>query len=260
MTSNEDTILFGSSADHISDDFGDCVDAALTEGVHSLPMMQPSSSAMMLASLRKEYHRNVDIFQGYIHRNVCSIGGLSKLRRTKIVQAFLDNNSNSVDEDAAAPLSDLTNTITTNEAPKYPSKEDVPTKADMAAIDDALASLRTQLTFAKRRRTILQTKLDQLGDADHVAQHVATVVTTEKVHSAVSIMVQGHETLTRLTDQAMDSLEALANDKRQRSEEDDDEVPKQEKLSLEAQYEQDRKRMATEDIQKFKELIHKEKQ
>jgi hypothetical protein len=240
MTSHQDTVLFGSSANQVGDDFGDCVDSALIEGVHSLPMIQSTLSDTMLASLRKAYHRNADIFQAYIQRNVFSIASLSKTRRQQLVQAFMDkttdtdapSSSSGNDDDA---LSDITNTTLLAPA-KYPSEECIPKADDMATMEATLGALREELAAAKRRRNEMKTKLDQLT----VANSAAGQVQVTDLHSAVTTMIMGKEGLVSLVEQGKEQLEEM--DKRQRPEEGDDvdEAPKKVKLSMEAQYAMDK--------------------
>lgn len=247
MTSHQDTVLFGSAANQVGDDFGDCVDAALIEGVHSLPMIQSTLSDTMLASLRKAYHRNADIFQAYVQRNVFSIASLSKTRRQQIVQAFMMENNKSTDMDESttptsssgndnSALSDITNT-TLQPPANYPSsKECIPKAEDMTAIEATLVALREELSSAKRRRNEMKTKLDQLV----VANNAAGQVQVPDLHSAVTTMIMGKEGLVSLVEQGKEQLREM--DKRQRPEENDDvdEGPKVVKLSMEAQYAMDK--------------------
>ena len=166
FSSNEDIVLFGSSSDELFDGFGDCVDAALLVGVHSLPTIQSTSSIAMLESLRRAYNRNIDIFQGFLHRNVFSVANLSKTRRNNIVQAFLNDNhnlncknspNNTPNNMEQMFLSNTTTTIKT--MTNNPSLDSIPTSNDRKEMEDTLSSLRDQLATAKQRRNEHQAKL-----------------------------------------------------------------------------------------------------
>ena len=269
FSSNEDIILFGSSSDELSDEFGDCVDAALLEGVHSLPMIQSTSSISMLESLRRAYYRNIDIFQGFLHRNVFSIANLSKTRRSKIIQAFLNDNHNLNCKNNPNNMQDtfLTNTTTTITATTItmtmtnnPSLDSIPTTNDRKEMEDSLSSLRDELATAKQRRNELQAKLHQLSLAQEALPQSANSTTnTTTVHSAVTAMIMGKQKLENLIDQAKENLETMDQEKRQRVEVDEDNEPKKTKLTLEAQYEQDKQIKTCANIQHLKEIFQEQK-
>ena len=269
FSSNEDIVLFGSFSEQLSDDFGDCVDAALLEGVHSLPMIQSSSFSAMLDSLQRVYYRNVDIFQGFLHRNIFSIASLSKTRRGKIIQAFLNENKTNLNcnnlntpnntPDNAGDLF-LSNTTTTTTTINNPSLDSIPTTNDFKEMEDSLVFLRHQLASAKQQRNELQAKLHQLSVAQEAIPQIANNNTnTTLIHSAVTSMIMGKQKLETLLHQAKENLEIMDQEKRERIQVDNENEPKKIKLTLEAQYRQDKQIKTCVDIQHLKDIFQKQK-
>ena len=108
MTAEEDKILFGDRNSLIADEFCERVEAALVEGVSSLPLMgEDNRDEKMLNLLRKAYTKHIDLLEIYSGRNVFSVASRTSRFRKRIVEAFANKMTG---EEAAANDNATTNT------------------------------------------------------------------------------------------------------------------------------------------------------
>ena len=240
----EDTILFGSRNVVIADEFADLVEAALVQGVASLPLMneddggigvgndqeeqEESRSDKMLKKLRKVYYRNVDLAEIYAGRNIFSLRNRTRLFRERVVKAFLakqdetENNSGKTGKDETATKAERknANSILETKHPFPASKQDIPTQEMQAALERELTDLHAKLREARKQ------KLERLRHCKDIEQEVEfadeTSKTLEKnsnlenVPKNVQAMQEGKVELERLQSKGKNLIEKMDNEKRER--------------------------------------------
>jgi hypothetical protein len=230
-----DRILFGTKTITISDELTDSIDAALVEGVSSLPRLpQPE---VLLQTLRQVYSRNVNVLETYMSRNIFSIHHrLPPSRRKKVVEAFLTNQLPEV-----APLSNVTNSEGTKPEFPYPTAAEIPSAEALFQKEQDLKELRAKLVQLKRRRQQLSLHAKKLVVANDAVpilpeETVKTATTGNGVEGIVSSLIQGKEMLDELAVKGKELTGKMDAEKRQWGPDDENAppaVPKKKKLKLE---------------------------
>ena len=242
----EDRILFGTRTCSISDKLIDVVDAALIEGVSSLPRL-PHEKAL-LKSLRKVYVRNVDILEAYMGRNIFSIQSMPPSRRRKVVEAFVTNNLPEI----PCASEDNENLISSSIA--YPTADQIPTQEELTQAEVELKDFRTKLAALKRRRAELGERMEQLTLARRTIPSVPDAV--KPFHEMVTNLVESNITLQDLTFKARAVMTKLDAEKRNRPDDSDAPVfPQKPKLGLEEEFEEASKVMTLDALQSFKKFL-----
>ena len=242
----EDRVLFGTKTFAVSDELNDSIDAALVEGVSSLPRL-PWEEAL-LKMLRKVYLRNINVLEAYMGRNIFSIQSLAPSRRRKVVEAFVTNTLPETPD-----LTDVNNKQNEeSSAFQYPTADQIPSQETLSEAEQELKDLRVKLSEVKRLRKHLAVTIEKLS----VARQAIPSVPTVQVHDKVTSMVKAKETLEDLTFKGKELMSKLDDEKRNRPEEDDaPAVPKKPKLGLEEAYEEERKAISLEGLQSMKQLL-----
>jgi len=242
MLPQQDRILFDNKTLEISDYMSSSVEKALKEGTKSLPRVPHEETLLEL--LNKTYSRNVAVLETYMGRNIFSIQSLPPTRRSKVVDAFLNQNLPNVPtvhgdndkENAAATI--------------YPTKDQIPSSTDMATMEQSLKSLRTQLADLKRRRS-------QLANTCQALSLVAIPeVPPEDISSTVTSLLHDKEVLQDLTSRAQDLVAQMDHEKKVRPIQDEGPaMPKKRKLGLEELYEKEKVIGSHEGLQKMRSLL-----
>jgi hypothetical protein len=242
---HEDRVLFGTKTFTISDRLSDIIDAALVEGVASLPRL--SDEEALLKMLRKAYVRNIHVLEAYMGRNIFSVQSLPPSRRRKIVEAFVTNNLPETPDTTENKENVVSSTFV------YPTADQIPSHDELTATEEELKNLRDKLTEVKRRRKQLAATMEKLALARQVIPSVPKV----QVRETVTHLVKAKETLEDLTFKAKELMAKLDDEKRSRHDEDDaPAIPKKPKLGLEEAYEQESQNITLEGLQKIKQFLH----
>jgi hypothetical protein len=246
----QDRVLFGTRTFNVSDELTDSIDAALMEGVASLPRL-PNDEAL-LELLRKVYFRNANVLEAYLGRNVFSIQSLPPSRRKRIVEAFLTK------EDPAMPsgvaLQDLTNQA---RPVSYPTADQIPSVTDMERVNQELTDLRSKHTQVKRRRNQLVTHLQKLAKAHESVVSAALLDPKQSrtISESIQNMIIGKQALDEATFRGKALTERLDESKRQYSPERGVLETKKPKLGLEQAFEEDSKVGGIEGLRKVQQAL-----
>lgn len=257
---NVDTILFGSRNTVVSDEFCDCIDQALVEGVASLPLMDSAEedgtdetrSEKMLKKLRKAYLRNVDLAEIYAGRNIFSISNRTPFFRQRVVAGFLNKiNEEVLTHETDIQASDIPAMPETNYA--FPSsKDEVPSTEMLAELEEQLKVLRSKL---KETRSYKMERLRYCKDLEQAERFSEDAVkpldnkSLQIVDKSIQKMVKGKDEMEILQIQGKQLIEKMDEDKRQRlNNENENELPvitrKKKKLTLEEDYQERRNVLA----------------
>lgn len=244
----EDRVLFGTKTFTISDKLTDTIDAALVEGVSSLPRL-PNEEGL-LQMLRKVYVRNIHVLEAYMARNIFSIQSLPPSRRRKIVEAFVTNKIPEMPDIA----DDKENMVTSSL--EYPTADQIPSQEELTQAEQGLKDLRAELAELKRRRTELGATMEQLALARRTIPSVPTDV---RVHDKVTRLFKAKGTLEDLISKAKEVTAKLDDEKRNRHEEDDaPAIPKKRKLGVEEAYEEESTAITLEGLQNMKQFLQQQ--
>lgn len=241
----EDRVLFGTKTFAISDKLMDAIDAALVEGVSSLPRL-PKEEAL-LQMLRKVYVRNVNLLEAYMARNIFSIQSLPPSRRRKVVEAFVTNTLPEIPD-----IPDNKENIMTSSV-EYPTSDQIPSQEELTKAEQELKDLRVKLAELKRHRTELGATMEQLAIARRTIPLVPADV---RVHDKVTKLFKAKETLEDLTSKAKEVTAKLDDEKKNRNDEDDaPAIPKKRKLGLVEAYEEESTNITLEGLQNMKQFL-----
>ena len=244
----EDRVLFGTKTFEISDKLMDAIDAALVEGVSSLPRL-PKEDAL-LQMLRKVYVRNIDVLEAYMARNVFSIQSLPPSRRRKVIEAFVTNTLPKIPD-----IPDNKENVVSSSV-EYPTSDQIPSQEELTQAEQELKDLRVKLAELKRHRTELGATMEQLAIARRTIPSVPADV---RLHDKITKLFKAKETLEDLTSKAKDVTAKLEEEKRNRHDEDDAPViPKKRKLGLEEEYEEERTNISLEGLQNMKHFLQQQ--
>jgi hypothetical protein len=235
-STSPDTVLFGSLPYTISDFFGESIDAALMEFIADLP----SKGHNLLSTLRRIYFRNVDVMESYLVRNIFTIQSLPPTRRAKIVQAYLEG------EIPSTEMQEFPTTMV--ESYDYPN--DIPSSQELYSLQQETQQLRSKLREARRRRNGLIEKLERLVHADQAVKGVTAALQVPSGDAITSVVME-KDRLEEMQAAASVLTNKLEEEKRERPElEDEVDLAKRTKLSLEQQYKENRTNVMTEGMQK----------
>jgi len=250
---SEDQVLFGDTNAKIANEFCDRVEAALVEGVASLPLMSERSTGepedsitnttkstksdtaeqpylsrdqKMLQKLRKAYIRNVDIVEIYAGRNIFSVSNRTPHFRKRVVEAFeKSQNVKSATETTTARKSGTrSETVVeiSNNADQASSRmnvktqQDIPSNAMITAMEEDMKSLRIKLEQARKlqqERFNYCHKLDQAAAFAKTTQTSLKEVAVEKLPKAVESLVQAQQSFTELQDKGSNLLHTMDAEK-----------------------------------------------
>lgn len=231
-----DTVLFGSLPYTISDFFEKSIDAALVEFIADLP----SKGHNLLSTLRRVYLRNVDVMESYLVRNIFTIQSLPPTRRTQIVQAYLEG------EIPSTGMQEFP--TTTVESYEYPT--DIASSQELHSLQQETKQLRSKLREARRRRNDLNAKLERLVHADQAVKGVTEALQVPSGDDITGVVME-KDRLEELQTAASVLTKKLEEEKRERPElEDEVDLAKRTKLSLEQQYKENRTNVKTDGMQK----------
>ena len=235
-STSPDAVLFGSLAYTISDFFGESIDAALMEFIADLP----SGGHNLLSTLRRVYFRNVDVMESYLVRNIFTIQSLPPTRRNKIVHAYLEGEIPSTGTQEFP--------TTTDESYEYPTH--IPSSQELHSLQHETKQLRSKSREARRRRNDLIEKLERLAHADQAVKGVTAALQVPS-GDAITSVVMKKDRLEEMQAAASVLSKKLEEEKRDRPElEDEVDLAKRTKLSLEQQYKENRTNVKTEGMQK----------
>ena len=251
IASSPDTVVFGSMAFKIADDLCEAIDAALVEGVASLP--GDDNASVLLHKLRHSYFRNVDVLESYLVRNIFTLDNASH-HKTKIVQAYMNG---TLTRSSIAKENTTFNVKNTHvelelESFHYPSKNDIPSCQELQRLQQDLLETRNRLRAARRRRNDLLAKLEHLASAHQAVEGVRdSLSTANPSHETIKDIVMSKDRLEQLHSNAASLVRTLEDAKHNRHDDydDDDEQEfnvKKQKLSLEQQYKEQRSTTKTQ--------------
>ena len=242
-----DTVVFGSLNGRIADAFADRIQAALSEGVQSLPLLYESTKGdALLAKLQKSYIKNVDIVEAYGERNICTLQMYPPKHRQRITRAFLDK-----DHKSKKPKTSTTITELENPSYQYPAEEQIPSLEQSQSLQDELQALRAQLQAARLRRNALLVANTSKEVAQQATDQVSASLPLqelETIHTSVTAAVMGGQGLEQLQEQGKQALNKLENSKRERKNPEDEELlvpPSKKRVSLEEHYREQRQMVDT---------------
>lgn len=242
-----DTVVFGSLNDRIADAFADRIQAALSEGVQSLPLLYESTKGdALLAKLQKSYLKNVDIVEAYGERNIFTLQMYPPKRRQRITRAFLDK-----DHESKKTENSTTATVFENSSYQYPAEEQIPSLEQSQSLQDELQVLRAHLQAARLRRNALLVANTSKEVAQKATDQVSASLPLqdlETIHTSVTAAVMGGQGLEQLQEQGKKALNNLENSKRERKNPEDEELlvpPSKKRVSLEEHYREQRQMVET---------------
>jgi hypothetical protein len=248
-----DTVFFGSLNGRIADAFADRIQASLSEGVKSLPLLSENTKGdALLEKLQKSYLKNVDIVEAYGERNLFTLQMYPPKRRQRITRAFLER-----DHESEKPKTSTTTTTTQleNSSYQYPTEEQIPSQEQSQSLQDEVQALRAQLQAARLRRNTLLIANKTKEVAQQATEQVSTSLPLqelETIHTSVTAAVMGGQGLEQLQEQGKQALNKLEDSKRERSTPEDDEEeeellapPSKKRVSLEEHYREQRRMVDT---------------
>jgi hypothetical protein len=262
---NEDELLFGSMNSEIADALADRIQATVAEGVESLPLLSDKEKAQSLVrSIEQTYMDNVDIMESYGSQNIFTIRPYKPRRRQRILQACLQ----------ALPLKDNHTTSMKADSqeeevayPEYPSKDEIPSPQETAALQNELCQLKERLEAAHLRRNDLLAKEKSLESAIAVSnaavQSLVVVSDHHQLHEPVAKAVSDGKAMHELTKEGKEIIQQLDESKRERNSEDDENdgiIPrtnlnkKKKRMSLEEEYKLDRQVLQTKNVDSLQAL------
>jgi hypothetical protein len=161
----QEQAVFGSTCEDLADAMAEFLDRGIRSGVASLPLLQdPQKSKTLCDMIQKPYMKHIDVMEVYAQRNIFTLRHSAPRRRQLIVQRFRNNNEPSTTDETAAAASSSSSsstlvgeTATTDASHNtvYPNKQDIPSKEELAKLQEELSQLAMQLTTAKDRRNAL---------------------------------------------------------------------------------------------------------
>lgn len=291
-----DKILFGSSNETIADEFYNRIEAALTEGVASLPLMaapkdddnDESRDDRMLHKLRKAYIRNVDIMELYSGRNIFSVANRTAHFRQRIVKSYRSSDNASSNTTVEESNNNGDQTMENNETQitgtkedtvnkfdtklDIPTKEDIPTNDMMAKLEHEMKALRTKITEARelqKERLQYFTHLEEAASFSGQTKQALSGLSATKLTSVVETIVETREEFDAIQSQGSKLVEKMDEHKKGRALEENEndkilllERGKKKKPSLEERYHEHRSALAQmqpQDLTHVKELLLQQK-
>jgi hypothetical protein len=244
-----DTVVFGSLNGRIADAFADRIQAALCEGVRSLPLLYESTKGdALLAKLQKSYLKNVDIVEAYGERNIFTLQMYPPKLRQRITRAFLDKDHNSKDSKTSTTATEFEHS-----SYKYPAEEQIPSREQSQSLQDEVQALRAQLKAARLRRNALLVASKSKEMAQQATDQLSASLPLqelETIHTSVTAAVMGGQGLGQLQEQGQQAVNKMDSSKRERNSPENEEeelvVPASKKrVSLEEHYREQRQMVDT---------------
>jgi hypothetical protein len=160
----QEAAVFASTGEGLADAMAEFVERGIQSGVASLPLLQESQKSKALVDMiQKPYMKHIDVMEAYAQRNIFTLRHSAPRRRQLIVRRFLEEPTDGpatllVDASAvAAPDEESPSSSSSAPAPAavYPNKEEIPSKKELATLQEELSQLAMQLQTAKDRRNAL---------------------------------------------------------------------------------------------------------
>ena len=260
---DQDTILFGSMNAEIADALADRIRTAIARGVESLPLLQNTEG--LIKTIERSYMRIVDVIEAYGSKNVFSIANHPPKRRQRILDAFLqkernddedNNNNNDKENSLPTPSTNLDKNITTPKESttsfEYPSKDKLPSKEAVSQLEKEVIELQEQLKEARGRRNELLVQKRSLQRAKSVASKtMGSLDSLDKdIQGPVTAVVMDGQGVQEMTKEGKQLIAKLDESKRDRSDEEEDEIPvsmpaRKKRLGLEEEYREQRRTVET---------------
>lgn len=233
----QEAVVFGKNT--ISEEFADALAESLERGIQSgvasLPLLQDDDNdaarntstttstggkkstnkkALLVQMIQKPYMKNIDVVEIYAQRNIFTLRHSAPRRRQMIVQRVLMSDTSAKETDtaleegessAAASSSSSTTTTPAVVVAVYPNKEEIPSKEEMAKLQEELSQLATQLKTAKDRRNALLEQGALLAATQSLTQGAVqsleanTSSSTSTTSATVTAAVMGGQGLQELT-------------------------------------------------------------
>ena len=171
---NVDSKLFGSLVTELTDELTSNLNAALSKGIQTLPMLDdPQRSQQLQTQLQKAFYRNIDLLELYAQRNIFTLQNFPPLQRAKIARLVLDPDW---DPEAAVALMEEADaaeekeqqqnesTAATQETP-MPTKTEIPSPAQLKTTEQELLGRRQHLQSLQEKRVAMEKRLRELEAA-----------------------------------------------------------------------------------------------
>jgi len=230
-------VVFGNMAFQIADNLSQGIDAALVEGVSSLPGDETSG---LLQKLRRLYFRNVDVMESYLVRNIFTLDNVSE--KNRVLQAILAGDIDCTKENVTRKHVNTTTSGVEITHFDYPNKSEIPSPQELQLLQEDVSQKRALLRAARRRRNDLYQKLENLTSAHQAVQGVSeSLVEATPNHDSIKEVVMSKERLETLQVSALELVKKLEEEKRNRHDEEEVDVStKKQKLTLYEQYKEQR--------------------
>ena len=275
--SGQDMAVFGTLNAKLADAFTETIEAAITDGVHSLPLLdgdihtqttedtadkdKPPKQRLWEA-IRYRFVRNVDVLEAYCGHNLLTLRKHPPATRKRIV-AFLKNGA-----DALPPLEAKENTSeeATETSSNYPTRSQLPSETETKQLAEEIEKLQADLQSAKEQRNALLAALESANKAQQAVEGVVATVQANlpegPIQAQVGDKVEQGNTLGLLKDETQSlvrKLETIQQDRKPSQKDDsfdfvqrDDPLfrasnragnKRHKPLSLEEAYHKDRRQM-----------------
>ncbi len=235
----QDLAVFGELNARFADAFTEHIEAAITNGVDSLPLLDGNCyrgnscqsaetkppKQRLWDALRYRFVRNVDVLEAYCGHHVFTLRKHPPARRKRIVSLMRgeslpvleENNETKVGENGG------------EEVAKYPTRQEIPSKEEQTNLVEELSKLKADLESAKQKRNALLAAVESAKRAeqavvDVVATVEANIPTTKEgsIKNDVRKKVEIGNTVGLLAEEAKSLVTKLDQIKRDRSNQKDD--------------------------------------
>mmetsp|Transcript_6531 Transcript_6531/g.15869 ORF Transcript_6531/g.15869 Transcript_6531/m.15869 type:complete len:375 (-) Transcript_6531:180-1304(-) len=246
---DQDLVVFGDLNARFADAFAEQIEAAISKGVDSLPLLdgdcyrgnssQKASSEeidnkppkqRLWDALRYRFVRNVDVLEAYCGHHLFTLRKHPPARRKRIVRVMRDGVG------CLSPLNANDETKGTNgeeEPTAYPTRSELPSEEERKDLVEELSRLQAELEAAKQKRNALLASVEASKRAEQaVADVVATVeaniptLQDGTIRSNVSDKVEKGNTVGLLAEEAkslVGKLDGIKRDRNKKKESDDEE-------------------------------------
>jgi len=257
-----DSKLFGSLVTELTDELTSNLNAALSKGIQTLPMLDdPQRSQQLQTQLQKAFYRNIDLLELYAQRNIFTLQNFPPLQRAKIARLVLDPDW---DPEAAVALMEEADaaeeqqqqnesTTATKETP-MPTKNEIPSPAQLKTTEQELLGRRQHLQSLQEKRLAMEKRLRELEAATQLVDLAGLLPSGDNSSSSDSIpeVVEAAANASELQQQGQALAQRMEQVKRQRENEHPDRnsnqivypqpkhPPGRKKMALAERYAQDR--------------------
>jgi hypothetical protein len=240
---DQDLAVYGNLNTLLADAFTAKVEAAISEGVDSLPLLdgsncyrgkslsslddenepgsiEKSPKERLWDALRYRFVRNVDVLEAYCAHHVLTLRKHPPARRKRIVAVVRDG------FEALPPLPSKDYGDDKGETPshKYPTRSELPSEEERTNLVDELSCLKVDLEAAKTRRNALLASAESARRAEQAVAGVAATVEAnlptleqDAIRKDVTRKVEQGNTVGLLADEAKALIGKLDGIKRDRS-------------------------------------------